>query len=189
MNKNILSAVLLFCVLTIITGAIYPLAVTAFAQVFFKEKADGSLIRNSDGWVIGSALIGQDLNSCRYFFGRISAANYLPLDSTGSNASATGKQLKDQIIARYNQLKACGDKMKKVPAGLLTASGSGIDPDVSPDALYFQAERIASIRNIPKEKVENIIQSNTIKKFLGIFGEERVNVLSVNMALDKSERQ
>lgn len=187
MNKNILSAILLFFVLTIITGAIYPLTVTTFAQVFFKEKAEGSLVKREDGKVIGSMLIGQNFNNCRYFFGRISAANYIPLESTGSNASATGRQLKDQISARYNQLKECGDKMEKVPIELLTASGSGIDPEISPEALYFQAERIALIRNISKEKVENVIRHNTIKKFIGVFGAERVNLLSLNMALDKLE--
>ncbi len=180
-------AVLLLGLFTALTGLLYPAAVTGIAQVLFPAPANGSLIREG-GRVVGSELIGQPFISPRYFWSRPSATAEHPYNggsSGGSNWGPTNPNLREAVEERVAALRAADpDNREPIPADLVTASGSGLDPHISPAAAYYQASRVAHVRNIPVEQVRRLIEENTEGRDLGIFGEPRVNVLNLNLALD-----
>src|ERR1700742_2316154 len=198
MLREIRPAILVLVVLTLITGLAYPLAITAIAGVIFPKQAEGSLIERN-GQVVGSALIGQEFKSDKYFHGRPSAtvapdpndstktvsAPYNAANSGGSNLGPTSKALSDRLKEDVDKLKA-ENPSQPVPVDLVTTSGSGLDPDISPDAALFQVPRVAKIRNLPEERVRQLVSENTRGRLAGILGEPRVNVLALNLALDSA---
>lgn len=186
--KRFITALKLFAVTAVVTGIIYPLIITAIAQMSFKDRADGSLIIKN-GQLIGSELIAQNFDKDRYFWPRPSAAGYNTLSSGGSNLSATSKQLQDQIMKRKKDLIAAnpGRSEKEIPSDLLCASGSGLDPQISLAAALFQADRVMKARKLDfSRKADMIVLINrmTQERDLGLLGEQRVNVLKLNIALD-----
>ncbi|OKO79031.1 potassium-transporting ATPase subunit C [Bradyrhizobium sp. NAS80.1] len=198
MLREIRPAIVLSLVLTAITGLAYPLAMTAISGVIFPEQAQGSLIEK-DGKVIGSALIGQEFKSDKYFHGRPSAtpapdpndstktvsAPYNAANSGGSNLGPTSKALADRLKEDVDKLKAENPNVA-VPVDLVTTSGSGLDPDISPEAAQFQVPRVAKARNISEDQLRQLVASNTQGRLFGLLGEPRVNVLALNLALDSA---
>jgi potassium-transporting ATPase KdpC subunit len=196
MLKEIRPAIIVLLVLTAITGLVYPLAMTAIAGVIFPKQAEGSLIER-DGKVVGSALIGQEFKSDKYFHGRLSATSgpdpadstktvsspYNAANSSGSNLGPTSKALNDRIKGDVDTLKA-ENPSAAVPIDLVTTSGSGLDPDISPEGAMFQVPRVAKARNMPEERVRQLVENNTQGRLAGLLGEPRVNVLALNLALD-----
>jgi len=196
MLKEFRTAVVVLIGLTLITGLLYPLAMTGIAQVLFPTQAQGSLIVQ-DGKVVGSSLIGQPFNDPKYFHGRPSAttapdpqdssktveAPYNAANSGGSNLGPTSKALADRMTADVERLKA-ENPSAAVPIDLVTTSGSGLDPDISADAAYFQVPRVAQARGMPPERLRALVESEIQGRTLGLFGEPRVNVLKLNLALD-----
>ena len=180
-------AVIIFTLLSILTGIIYPLVVTGIAQVAFPSKANGSIVVK-DGRAVGSELIGQSFTDPKYFWGRPSATTGFPdnaMASGGSNLGPTNPALADAVKARAAALIAAdpGNRLP-VPVDLLTASGSGLDPHISPAAAMYQAGRVARLRGLSEDKVKELISRNTEERWLGLLGEERVNVLKLNLELD-----
>jgi K+-transporting ATPase ATPase C chain len=200
MLREIRPAILLLLLLTAITGLAYPLAMTAIAGVIFPKQAQGSLIEK-DGKVIGSALIGQEFKGNKYFHGRPSAtlgpdpadpsktvsAPYNAANSGGSNLGPTSKALSDRVKEDVGKLRA-ENPSAAVPVDLVTASASGLDPDISPDGALFQVPRVARARNMPEDRVRQLVTENTRGRFAGLLGERRVNVLALNLALDAVSR-
>ena len=198
MLKEIRPAILVLLLLTLITGLAYPLAMTEIAGAIFPKQAQGSLIER-DGKVIGSALIGQEFKDDKYFHGRLSAttaqdpadssktvpAPYNAASSGASNLGPTSKALNDRLREDVDKLKA-ENPSTNVPVDLVTTSGSGLDPDISPEGALFQVPRVAKARNVPEDKVRQLVAENTSGRLIGIFGEPRVNVLALNLALDAS---
>ena len=196
MLREIRPAIIILVLLTLITGLAYPLAMTAIAGVIFPKQAQGSLIER-DGKVIGSALIGQEFKEEKYFHGRPSAttapdpadvtktvpAPYNAANSGGSNLGPTSKALNDRIREDVDKLKA-ENSSSQVPIDLFTTSASGLDPDISPEGALFQVARVAKARNLPEERVRQLVTENTAGRFAGLLGEPRVNVLALNLALD-----
>lgn len=187
--KNMLRPVLvLFAALTVITGIVYPVVVTAIGQAVFPHQANGSLIEK-DGKPVGSALIGQSFNAPGYFWGRLSATTPNPYNaqsSGGSNLGPTNPALADEIKGRLNALHdADPTNTAPVPVDLVTASGSGLDPEISPAAAAYQAARVAKARGLTHEQVDVLIAQHTSGRQLGVLGEARVNVLKLNLALDQ----
>jgi K+-transporting ATPase ATPase C chain len=196
MVREIRPAIFVLLTLTLVTGLAYPLAMTAVANAIFPKQAQGSLIER-DGKVIGSALIGQEFKSDNYFHGRPSAttapdpndstktvpAPYNAANSGGSNLGSTSKALNDRIKGDVEKLKA-ENPASPVPVDLVTTSASGLDPDISPEAALFQVPRVAKARNIPEERVRDLVTQNTRGRLLGFLGEPRVNVVALNLALD-----
>lgn len=171
--------------LAVLTGVIYPLAVTGVAQVFFRHQANGSLI-NDNGQVIGSELIGQPFSDPRYFWGRPSATDYDAAASSGSNQAPTNPALLAAVQERIETLKAVDpDNQEPVPVDLVTASASGLDPDISVAAARYQVPRVARYRGLSEEAVSALVDRFTAGRQLGILGEPRVNVLDLNLALDR----
>ena len=196
MLREIRPAILILLLLTLITGLAYPLAMTGIAGVIFPKQAQGSLIER-DGKVVGSALIGQEFVDEKYFHGRPSAttapdpadstktvpAPYNAANSGGSNLGPTSKALNDRIKEDVEKLKA-ENSSAPVPIDLVTSSGSGLDPDISPEGALFQVPRIAKARNMPEDRVRQLVTENTTGRLAGLLGEPRVNVLALNLALD-----
>jgi K+-transporting ATPase ATPase C chain len=190
MTKRIIQAVLATLVLAVLTGLVYPFVMTGFAQVAFKSKADGSLVY-ANGTVVGSSLIGQQWAGKGWFYGRLSATStpYDAAASSGSNLGPNSQTLASDILQRVRQIEAVdgpyhpGLTASQIPVDLLTSSGSGLDPNISPQAAYFQAPRIAAVRNIPLSQVSALIERFTSSKTFGFLGEPRVNVLELNLAL------
>jgi potassium-transporting ATPase KdpC subunit len=186
--KSILRpALVLFALLTVLTGFIYPLAVAGVAQVVFPQQAHGSLVMR-DGKAVGSTLIGQAFSDPKYFWGRPSATSPMPNNgaaSGGSNLAASNPALIDAVKARVEALRAADPgNTAAVPQDLVTASASGLDPEISPAAAIYQAGRVARLRGLSAAELQALIERNTLGRTLGIFGEPRVNVLALNMALD-----
>ena len=186
MFKELRPAILAFIALTVITGVAYPLLVTAFAQLF-PNKATGSVIEVS-GKVVGSALVGQPFSDPKYFWGRPSATAPQPYNggaSSGSNQGPTNKALHEAVADRIKALReADPTNTRPVPADLVTASGSGLDPHISPGAAEYQVARIARVRNLSEAKVRELIASHMEGRAFGLLGEPHVNVLRLNLALD-----
>jgi len=197
MLREIRPAIVVLVTLTVITGLIYPLAMTGVAQLLFPYQAQGSLIER-DGKVVGSALIGQQFDSDKYFHGRPSAttapdpkdpnktvpAPYNAANSGGSNLGPSNKALIERVQGDLDKLKQENPSMP-VPVDLVTTSASGLDPDISPEAAVFQVPRIAKARNLPEDRVRQLVDDNTRGRLFGLLGEPRVNVLLLNLALDR----
>lgn len=187
--KNLITAVLMTVVTTILLGLIYPLAVTGLAQAMFPDQANGQLIRGSDGTLIGSRLIGQPFSSPGYFRSRPSAAGatgYNAGISGGSNLGPTNQKLIDRIKADVERLQA-ENPDRPVPVDLVTSSGSGLDPHISPAAAEFQVPRVASERGMIEAEVRTIVAAHTEGRQFGLLGEPRVNVVELNLDLDRMQ--
>lgn len=173
----------------VLTGIVYPIVMTGLAQSLFSDRANGSLVKDEHGQIVGSSLIGQSFNQPAYFWPRPSAAGdkgYDPTSSGGSNLGATSQKLRDRIagdLARVTE--ANPDAPRRVPIDLVTASASGLDPHVSPEAALWQVARVARARGVAPERVRQIVEAQTEGRDLGVLGEARVNVLLLNLALDR----
>jgi K+-transporting ATPase ATPase C chain len=200
MLREIRPAIVLLLALTAITGLAYPLAITAVAGAIFPKQAEGSLIER-DGKVVGSALIGQEFRSDKYFHGRPSAtvapdpndatktvpAPYNAANSGGSNLGPTSKALNDRVKEDVEKLKA-ENPSQDVPIDLVSTSASGLDPDISPAGALFQVSRVARARNLPEDRVRELVTEHTEGRLGGLLGEPRVNVLVLNLALDAASK-
>ena len=196
MLRELRPAIVLVIILTLITGLVYPLVMTGIAGVLFPNQAQGSLV-TVDGKVVGSTLIGQEFTSDKYFHGRPSAttapdpndssktvpAPYNAANSGGSNLGPTNKALVDRVKADVDKLKAENLSMP-VPIDLVTTTGGGLDPHITPEAAMFQVPRVAKARNLPEDRVRELVNAQVEGRLLGLLGEPRVNVLALNMALD-----
>jgi potassium-transporting ATPase KdpC subunit len=185
--KNLLTAVLMTIVTTVLLGLVYPLVVTGLAQVIFPDQANGQLIKRSDGTIIGSRIIGQPFGGPGYFHSRPSAAGAAGYDagaSSGSNLGPTNRKLIDRVKADVAKLQA-ENPGKPVPIDLVTTSGSGLDPHISPAAAEFQIPRIVRERKMSENEVRQIVTAHTEGRQFGFLGEPRVNVLELNLDLDR----
>jgi K+-transporting ATPase ATPase C chain len=188
MLKELKPALLVLALMTVLTGGIYPLFVTGIAQAIFPHEASGSLIEK-DGKVAGSELIGQPFSDAKYFWGRPSATGPVPYNagaSSGSNLGPTNPALDEAVKARIDALKASDPaNAAPIPVDLVTTSGSGLDPHISPAAALWQAPRVARLRGLSEAEVTRLVDAHTEGRQLGLLGEPRVNVLALNLALDR----
>ncbi|UPM53362.1 potassium-transporting ATPase subunit KdpC [Gottfriedia acidiceleris] len=183
--KSVMIAIRTSIVLIIICGLGYPLATTGVAQVIFPKKADGSLIE-TNGKVMGSKLLAQEFKGPEWFHSRASAANYNPTTSAATNAAVASKEYVKETKDKIKELKNENSNLgKKIPTDLVTTSGSGFDPDLSPEAVKAQVPRVAKATGIPEDKLVSLINSHIKGRQLGIFGEPRVNILELNIDLQK----
>ena len=196
MWRELRPAIVVLVVLTAITGLIYPLAITGIAELAFPYQAQGSLIERN-GHIVGSVLIGQNFTGDKYFHGRPSAttapdpndasktvaAPYNAANSGGSNLAPSNKALIDRVQGDIDKLKQ-ENPSTPVPADLVTTSASGLDPDISPEAAFFQVRRVAKARNLTENRVRQLVVNHIEDRFIGVLGEPRVNVLKLNLALD-----
>ncbi len=182
--------IVVFVVLVAVTGLAYPAVMTVFGQAVFPAQANGSLIEKG-GRVVGSALIGQQFDAPQYFWGRLSATSPMPYNAAGSGGSNLGPlnpALKDQVKSRLDALKAAGtDLSQPVPVDLVTASASGLDPEISPAAADYQVARVARARTMAAADVRRLVADHTSGRQFGVLGEPRVNVLKLNLALDAAQ--
>ncbi len=184
MKNQLRPALTIFALLTIITGVIYPLLVTGVSQVLFPVQSNGSII-TVNGKVAGSELIGQQFDDPSYFWGRVSAVDYNADLSSGSNYGPMNPALLEAVQARIDALQAANpDNTLPIPVDLVTASASGLDPHISVAAALYQVHRVASARGLSEADVQSLVEQNTEGRQFGIFGEPRVNVLLLNLALD-----
>jgi K+-transporting ATPase ATPase C chain len=187
MTTELRPAILSLVVLSLLTGVVYPLAVTALAQALFPTQANGSLVVK-DGRPVGSALIGQPFDDPRYFWGRLSATGPFPYNaalSSGSNYGPSSDALLEAVRGRVDALRAADPgNTVPIPVDLVTASGSGLDPHISPAAARWQVRRVARARGLESQKVETLVAQHTQGRQLGVLGEPTVNVLALNLALD-----
>jgi K+-transporting ATPase ATPase C chain len=188
MKSTFRPALILFAMLTLICGVIYPYAVTGIGKLAFSSQAEGSIVAQN-GAAVGSSLIGQAFTSPQYFWGRPSATGPMPNNASasgGSNLGPTNPVLMDAVKARIDALKAADPgNTAAIPVDLVTASGSGLDPDISVAAVYYQMPRVARERKMAVEEVKAIVDRISQPQYLGFFGENRVNVLALNLALDQ----
>jgi len=188
MAKLLRQAIVLLLLLTAITGLVYPFAVSGIARLVFPHQANGSLILR-DGKPIGSALIGQQFTDPKYFWGRPSATTPQPYNGTasgGSNLGPTNPALRDAVRQRIAALRAADPgNHAPVPVNLVTASGSGLDPDISPAAALYQLNRVAHARGLPPDEVRALVDRYTRGRQFGVLGEPRINILELNLALDR----
>ena len=189
MRKELAIALRATLVTLILTGVLYPLATTGAAEALFGQRANGSLARNENGQVVGSELIGQAFASPAYIQGRPSAAGnngYDATSSSGSNFGTTSKKLRDRVAADVARLREDNpDAPLPIPDALLTASASGLDPDLPPEAALWQVARVAHTRNLAEDRVRALVENHVQGRDLGVLGEPRVNVLELNLALDQ----
>jgi potassium-transporting ATPase KdpC subunit len=190
LSKQIYPAVALTIVLTVMVGIIYPFVMTGLSELLFKEKARGSLIER-EGKVVGSRLIGQPFKSPGYFHSRPSAAGsgYDATASGGTNLGPTSKQLLEEQVRERSKQMHTENPNVKIPIDLITSSGSGLDPHISPAAADFQIPRVARERRMSEDKVKQLVQENTAGRQFGVLGEPRVNVLELNLALDEASKK
>lgn len=188
MFKELKPALSMLILMTILTGILYPALVTGLAHLFFPEESAGSLLR-VNGQVVGSSLIGQPFSDPRYFWGRLSATAPMPYNaaaSGGSNLGPMNPALKAAVEARISALKESDPAQKQpIPVDLVTASGSGLDPHLSPAAVLWQLPRVARVRGLPEPVVRTLIERHTAGRTFGLLGEPRVNILTLNLALDQ----
>jgi K+-transporting ATPase ATPase C chain len=190
MRRNLLTAILMTAVTTLLLGIVYPIVVTVLAQAIFPDKANGQLLRSVDGTVIGSRIIGQPFSSPGYFHSRPSAAGAAGYDangSSGSNLGPTNQKLIDRVEAEVIRRQA-ENPGRPVPIDLVTSSASGLDPHISPAAAEFQVPRVARARGLSEREVRVLVSAHTSGRQLGILGEPVVNVLTLNLALDETKR-
>ena len=181
--KNILASIRMLLAMTLLTGLLYPLAVTGLAKTFWHAQAEGSML-NRDGLVIGSSLIAQKFTSDKYFWPRPSACDYNASGSSGSNYGPTSAALKKAVDDRRTALLKAHPGQAEIPEDLLFASGSGLDPHISPAAARYQVERVAKARKLEAAKIAALLERSVEPPQFGVLGEARVNVLELNLALD-----
>jgi len=190
MKTLVRPAVTLFVLLSVITGLLYPLLVTGLAKAAFPHQAAGSLLRDDKGQVVGSSLIGQNFSDPKYFWGRPSATSPMPYNaanSSGSNQGPLNPALIDAVKGRIDALKAADpNNAAPIPVDLVTASASGLDPHISVAAALYQSGRVARARGLSEDAMRTLIAEHTEGKLLGVIGEPRVNVLELNLALDRA---
>jgi K+-transporting ATPase ATPase C chain len=191
MLRQLMNAVMMLLLMTILTGLLYPLAITGIALVIFPHQAGGSLIHEGDR-IVGSSLIGQSFDDPKYFWGRLSGTGPFPYKgavSSGSNYGPLNPALQDAIKGRVQALRDADPLLKgPIPVDLITASGSGLDPEISPASAEVQVRRVAKARKLTEDAVKDIVAKHTQQRQLGILGEPRVNVLELNRELDKSAK-
>jgi K+-transporting ATPase ATPase C chain len=187
-HKQIKPALLIFATLTVVTGVLYPLLITAIARIAFAHRANGSIVLQN-GKPVGSSLIGQEFSDPKYFWGRLSATSptgYNPLPSSGSNLGPLNPALREQVEKRVKMLQGADPENKSlIPVDLVTASASGLDPHISVAGALYQVPRVARVRGVSQDQVIRLVKENTTGRFAGVFGEPVVNVLQLNVALDQ----